>query len=56
MGTQTNKGFFYDEFLKVLKEQQVDVRLMARDSEKDAAISAHKRILVATSSSSSSTF
>ncbi|AEE82368.1 hypothetical protein [Arabidopsis thaliana] len=49
MGTQTNKGFFYDEFLKVLKEQQVDVRLMARDSEKDAAISAHKRILSARS-------
>ncbi|KAL1198964.1 putative BTB/POZ domain-containing protein [Cardamine amara subsp. amara] len=49
MGTQTNKELFIDGFLKILKEQQVDVRLKACDSDKEAAISAHKLILSARS-------
>ncbi|CAN7120368.1 putative BTB/POZ domain-containing protein At2g40440 [Brassica rapa] len=47
MGTQTNKEHFFGGFLKILKQQQVDVRLNACD--KKAAISAHKLILSARS-------
>lgn len=52
MATETNKELFVGGFAKILKEQrQVDVRLKAGDSgEKGAAISAHKLVLVFTSS------
>lgn len=56
MRTKTNKDIFFDGFVRVIKEQEVDVRLKAWDSDKDAAISAHKLILVPTSSSSSTPF
>ncbi|KAL1198965.1 putative BTB/POZ domain-containing protein [Cardamine amara subsp. amara] len=49
MGTQTNKELFLDGFVRILKEQQVDVLLKACDSDKEAAISAHKLILSARS-------
>ncbi|KAL1198963.1 putative BTB/POZ domain-containing protein [Cardamine amara subsp. amara] len=45
MGTLTSKELFFDRFLKVLKEQQVDVELKSRGSDKKAAIFAHKLIL-----------
>ncbi|XP_010496188.1 PREDICTED: putative BTB/POZ domain-containing protein At2g40440 [Camelina sativa] len=49
MGKKSNKDLFVDGFLKVLKEQQVDVRLKARGSDKKASIYSHKLILSARS-------
>ncbi|CAH2071541.1 unnamed protein product [Thlaspi arvense] len=52
MATQTNKELFWGGIVKIFKEQQADVRLKACDSDDEAAISAHKLLLVVTTSSS----
>ena len=51
MAKQSNLNIFLDVFAHILEEQwQVDVLLKAGDSHPDAAISAHKLVLVFISS------